>query len=151
MSSDLSLLRRGDTTSIRRRCGLTVARLIEHDRRRFRGRYSAPLPPMIGREHSRPRLLVCMVVRLEDARFLPDSACVNCATSAAPRRHHIGCTCPIKRRRTKVWHYCGDRRPGGVLWSRTTRGRPRRMTAILRRDRPTTSTVSEMAPEARSA
>ena len=143
-------LRRGARTSIRRRCRQTVARPFERDRRRFRGRYSAHLPSMIVLDRSRPRLFVCMVVRLEDANFLPDSACVNCATSAAPRRPHIGCTCPFKRHGTKVWYQCGDQRPGGVLWGRTARVRPRRMTAILRRHRPSTSTVSQMAPEARS-
>ena len=44
-----------------------------------------------------------------------------------------------ERRRTNVWYYCGDLRPGGVLRSRTTRGRPRRMLVIFRRGRPTTS------------
>ncbi|EJK64690.1 hypothetical protein THAOC_14550, partial [Thalassiosira oceanica] len=73
-----------------------------------------------------------MVFRLEDAHFLLDSACLNCTTSAAPRRPHIGCTCPFKRHGTKVWYQSGDRRPGGILRSRTAQVLPRRMTAILR-------------------
>ncbi|EJK55765.1 hypothetical protein THAOC_24466 [Thalassiosira oceanica] len=69
------------------------------------------------------------------------------------RGQFMGGSAMGKRHGTKAWFQCGDQRPGGVLQSRTARVRPRRMTAILRRHRPSMSTVlaNVMAPEARSA
>jgi len=140
---DVSSLRRGATTSIRTRCQPTAA-----DRSTANRAGSASIPRVIcgtpslhDRTRSNPASVGCLYGRSSrmNAHFLLGSACVNCATSAPPRRPHNGWTCPVEWRGTNVWYYCDDLRPGGVLRSRTTRGRPRRMLVIFRRGRPSTS------------